>query len=37
MRYNYIPAVEHDLLLEQCAEVGRMLNGLMDALEHRNP
>ncbi len=36
MRYNYIPAVEHDLLLEQCAEVGRMLNGLMDALERRN-
>jgi four helix bundle protein len=36
MRYNYIPAIEHDLLLEQCAEVGRMLNGLMDALERRN-
>ncbi|MEI7927943.1 MAG: four helix bundle protein [Verrucomicrobiales bacterium] len=36
MRYHYIPVEEHDLLLDQCGEVGRMLNGLMDALERRN-
>jgi len=35
MRYNYLPPSDHDTLLEQCFEVGRMLNGLMDALERR--
>jgi len=35
MRYNYITSSDHDLLLQQCGEVGRMLNGLMDSLERR--
>ena len=26
---------DHDALLERCGEVGRMLNGLIDALERR--
>ena len=34
-RYNYITAAVHDHFLEQSAEVGRMLNGLIDALEKR--
>jgi four helix bundle protein len=35
MRYRYLPSPDHDTLLEQCFEVGRMLNGLMDALDRR--
>ena len=35
MRYGYLPAADHDLLLEQCFEIGRMLNGLIDSLERR--
>jgi four helix bundle protein len=35
MRYNYISQTDHDELLERCGEVGRMLNGLIDALERR--
>jgi len=33
MRYGYIAKAEHDLLLAQSYEIGRMLNGLMDSLE----
>jgi len=35
MRYGYLPASDHDALLEPCFEIGRMLNGLMDSLERR--
>jgi four helix bundle protein len=35
MRYNYLSQTDHDELLERCGEVGRMLNGLIDALERR--
>lgn len=35
MRHNYISQTDHDELLERCGEVGRMLNGLIDALERR--
>jgi four helix bundle protein len=35
MRYEYFPPAEHHELLEQCGEVGRMVNGLIDALERR--
>ncbi len=35
MRYNYITQTDHDELLDRCGEVGRMLNGLIDALERR--
>lgn len=35
MRYGYVSSAEHDTLLECCGEIGRMLNGLMDALERR--
>lgn len=35
MRYGYLTTTDHDLLLEQCFEVGRMLNGLIDSLERR--
>jgi four helix bundle protein len=35
MRYGYLPTADHDLLLEQCFEIGRMLNGLIDSLERR--
>lgn len=35
MRYGYVSSTEHDSLLEYCGEIGRMLNGLMDALERR--
>ena len=35
MRYGYVSSTEHDSLLESCGEIGRMLNGLMDALERR--
>lgn len=35
MRYNYLTEADHDELLERCGEVGRMLNGLIDALERR--
>jgi four helix bundle protein len=34
-RYDYIPDPVHDQLLETTAEVGRMLNGLIDSLERR--
>jgi four helix bundle protein len=34
-RYDYIPDTVHDHLLQLSSEVGRMLNGLMDALERR--
>jgi four helix bundle protein len=33
MRYNYLSENDHDELLDHCGEVGRMLNGLMAALE----
>ena len=35
MRYNYLNEKDHDALLERCGEVGRMLNGLIDALDRR--
>ncbi|RYD40143.1 MAG: four helix bundle protein [Verrucomicrobiaceae bacterium] len=35
MRYGYITEEAHEDLLERCGEVGRMLNGLIDALERR--
>ena len=35
MRYHYITEADHDELLERCGEIGRMLNGLIDALERR--
>ena len=35
MRYGYLPATDHDALLDHCGEVGRMLNGLIDSLERR--
>ena len=35
LRYDYIPDSVHDHLLESSAEVGRMFNGLIDALERR--
>jgi len=35
MRYGYLPPADHDVLLEQCFEIGRMLNGLIDSLERR--
>jgi len=35
MRYNYLNEADHDELLERCGEVGRMPNGLIDALERR--
>ncbi|MEO5914636.1 MAG: four helix bundle protein [Luteolibacter sp.] len=35
MCYNYILESDHDELLERCGEVGRMLNGLIEALERR--
>lgn len=35
MRYRYITQADHDELLGHCGEVGRMLNGLTDALERR--
>jgi four helix bundle protein len=35
LRYGYIEAGDHDVLLEQCFEIGRMLNGLIDSLERR--
>lgn len=34
-RYDYIPELVHDLLLQKSAEVGRMLNGLIEALERK--
>lgn len=34
-RCDYISGTVHDRLLERSAEVGRMLNGLMDVLERR--
>lgn len=34
-RYDYIPESVHDSLLEKSAEIGRMLNGLIEALERR--
>lgn len=34
-RHEYIPEVIHDHLLEQTASVGRLLNGLVEALERR--
>ena len=34
-RYDYISDTVHNHLLERSGEVGRMLNGLMDALEKR--
>ena len=33
MRYNYLSENDHDELLDHCGEVGRMLNGLIVALE----
>jgi four helix bundle protein len=35
LRYGYIEAGDHDVLLEHCFEIGRMLNGLIDSLERR--
>ena len=35
-RYDYISDLIHDQLLEQSAEVGRMLNGLLDALKRKS-
>ena len=35
MRYHYITEADHDELLVRCGEIGRMLNGLIDALERR--
>ena len=35
MRFHYLPETDHDMLLDHCGEVGRMLNGLMDSLERR--
>lgn len=37
LRFDYIPEIVHDQLLEKSAEIGRMLNGLIDALEQRRP
>jgi four helix bundle protein len=34
-RYDYISTTVHDHLLDLSAEVGRMLNGLIDSLEKR--
>jgi four helix bundle protein len=34
-RYDYIPDLVHEQLLEKSAEVGRMLNALIEALERR--
>ena len=35
LRYDYIQDATHEHLLKLSAEVGRMLNGLIDALEQR--
>lgn len=35
MRHGYISEAVHDRFLELTAEVGRLLNGLMDSLERR--
>lgn len=35
MRYRYLAEKDHDDFLERCGEVGRILNGLIDALERR--
>jgi four helix bundle protein len=35
LRYDYIPELVHDQIIEHSGEVGRMLNGLMDSLERR--
>lgn len=35
LRYDYLQEAAHDLLLQRSAEVGRMLNGLIEALEQR--
>jgi len=35
LRHDYIPENVHDHLLERAAEVGRLLNGLVEALERR--
>lgn len=37
MRYHYFPESAHNELLERCGEIGRMLHGLIDSLEHRLP
>ena len=35
LRYDYIPEIVHDHLLEKTSEVGRILNGLIASLEQR--
>lgn len=35
LRYDYIPDAVHDRILDNTNEVGRLLNGLIDALERR--
>lgn len=35
LRYDYLQEAAHDHLLQRSAEVGRMLNGLIEALEQR--
>jgi four helix bundle protein len=35
LRYDYIPETVHDHLIELSSTVGRILNGLIDALERR--
>ena len=35
MRHGYISEAIHDRFLDRAAEVGRLLNGLLDALERR--
>lgn len=35
LRYDYIPDAVHDRILENTNEVGRLLNGLIGALERR--
>lgn len=35
LRYDYVQEAVHDHLLQRSAEVGRLLNGLIEALERR--
>jgi hypothetical protein len=35
LRYDYLQEAVHDQLLQRSAEVGRLLNGLIEALERR--
>jgi len=35
-RHGYISESVHDSFLNNCGEIGRMLNGLMDSLERRH-